>query len=63
MPFLLSFKDDQRPIGRSYLTENDAVSAACDLIAKGEGQLFEIRNDEENFLLDESEIRDRCKPI
>jgi hypothetical protein len=60
MQFLLSFKDNQnRPIGRPYPTENEAVSAAHALISKGEGLLFEIRNEEENFFLDEEKIRER----
>jgi hypothetical protein len=58
--FLFSFKDRQnRPIGRPYPSENEAVSAAHALIKKGEGQFFEIRNEEENFFLDEEQIRQR----
>jgi len=35
------------------------VSAAHLLITKGEGRLFEIRNEEENIFLDEEQIRER----
>ena len=54
-------KEDQKIRSFSFSTEPEAVIRACTAIAEGTGWDFEIRNDNHEVVLDDDEIRDRCK--
>ena len=54
-------KEDQKVRKISFSTEPEAVIRACAVIAEGTGWDFEIRNDLDEVVTTDSEIRDRCK--
>jgi hypothetical protein len=54
-------EEDQKVRKISFSTEPEAVIEACRIIADGTGWDFEIRNDLDEVVRTDTEIRNRCK--
>ena len=65
MAFFLFYKhdrkEDQKVRRISFSTEPEAVINACAVIAQGTGWDFEVRDDFDEVVTTDSQIRDRCK--
>jgi len=65
MAYFLIYKydrnEDQKIRKLAFSTEPEAVIMACTVIAEGSGWNLEIQDDAGDVVLDEEEIRDRCK--
>ena len=65
MAYSLMYKYDRKEVQRirrlSFSTEPEAVIRACAAIAEGTGWDFEVRNDRDEVVTNDQEIRNRCK--
>jgi hypothetical protein len=56
-------KEPQKVRKQPFSTEPEAVIHACSLLAGGAQGDFEIRDDKDDIVTNDQEIRDRCKAM